>query len=239
MRNLTKITTAGTLALALTACGAPKLDPRGLARDEVLVQISATGRAESKPTEARFSVGVSTIAASSVEATNRNGTKMTAIVAKLKELGVAEADIQTSALTVSRQDWGPARGKFEANNSVTVRMRDVAKAGAAIGAVTQLGANVLSGPDLRVGDPEAASRSAYAAAYKAARARADTYAEAAGLKVGRILRISDGGQSDAYPMQMEMADRAPQAMAAPAPPVMAGTNESSVSVSVDFALTPK
>ncbi len=120
-------------------------------------------------------------------------------------------------------------------------MRTVDKAGAAIAAVTQAGANVLSGPDLRVGDPEAASRSAYANAYKAARARAETYAQAANLKVARdphhpgrrLVQRADGLRVEA------MMDRAaPQAVAAP-PPVMAGTNTSQVSVSVDFALAPK
>ena len=73
-------------------------------------------------------------------------------------------------------------------------MRDVTKVGDAVTAVTEAGANVMSGPDLRVSNREAASRSAYARAYRAARARAEAYAGAADLKIDRILGIYDGGE---------------------------------------------
>lgn len=226
-------------ALLLAGCSRGPRDPRGVGRDEVLVQVTASGQAETAPNEASFSAGISSIGATAGAATAANNAIMNRIVPALAGFGVAKADIQTQRLTVARIDYGPNKNKFEANNVVSVRMRSIDKAGPAIAAVTQAGANVLSGPDIRVGDPEAASRSAYANAYKAARARADTYAEAAGMKVARVLTIRDGGMS-APPVMYEaaMMDRvAPQA-AAP-PPVMAGTNTSQVNVSVDFALGPK
>src|SRR3546814_2620767 len=103
----------------------------------------------------------------------------------LKALGVAAKDLQTRQLTVNRIDWGANKGKYEAVNRVEVRMRAVDKAGEAVAATTRAGANVLSGPTLRVSDQEAATKSAYAAAYRAARARAEAYAGAAGLKIDR------------------------------------------------------
>src|SRR3546814_19628744 len=69
------------------------------------------------------------------------------------------------------------------------------EAGGAVAATTRAGANGLSGPTLRVSDQEAATKSAYAAAYRAARARAEAYAGAAGLKIDRVLTIRDGGDS--------------------------------------------
>ncbi len=226
-------------AIVLSACGGPGHDPRGLAPGEVLVQTSTTGKASAKPDEARFSVGVTTVAVTSAEASAVNNRKMTAVVEALKAQGVAEADIQTSQVTVQRQDWGANKGKFEANNTVSARLREIAKAGAAVAAATAAGANILSGPDLRTADPEAASRSAYAAAFKSARARADAYAEAAGLKVVRVLRIRDDPRPEAGPpMTYGLADSVAMQTAS-APPIMAGTNETSVTVAVDFALAPK
>ena len=226
----------GTLVLG--ACSPGSRDPRGVDRDEVLLQVTASGQAETAPNEARFSAGVSSIEASAGAATSANNAVMNKVVTALQGFGVAKADIQTQRLTVSRIDWGANKNKFEASNVVSVRMRAIDKAGAAIAAVTQAGANVLSGPDLRVGDPEAASRSAYANAYKAARARADTYAEAAGLKVARVLAIRDGG-TPAPPVPYEMMDRVVAQAASAPPPVMAGTSTSQVNVSVDFALRSK
>ena len=229
-------------AVSLAGCGALPGSQRGggLERGETLLQTSATGTAETKPDEANISVGVSSIGLTSEVATAANNQKINAVVGALKALGVAEADMQTQQLSVSRIGYGPNRNKFEASNTITIRVRDVSKAGAAIQAATRAGANILSGPDLRVSDPEAANKGAYAAAYKTARARADTYAEAAGLKIVRVLVIRDGG-TPAPPSPMmayESADMAVNQRAAP-PPVFAGSDRSSVSVSVDFALAPK
>lgn len=227
-------------ALGLAGCGGPPGGPHGgIGKGETLLQISATGQAETRPDEANFSVGVSSIGATSEAATEANNQKINAVVTALKALGVSEADMQTRQMSVGRIGYGPNRNRFEASNTITVRVRDVSKAGAAIQAATRAGANVLSGPDLRVSDPETANKGAYAAAYKAARGRADAYAEAAGLKVVRVLVIRDGGGVPQPPMPMayESADMVAQ-RAAP-PPVFAGSDRSQVSVSVDFALAPK
>jgi uncharacterized protein len=224
--------------LALAACAPAPPDPRGLERGETLLQASASGEAEAKPDEARFTIGVTSIGADANAAMRANATKMAAVVAALKGAGAAEADLQTSQIAAARQDWGPNRGKYEVSNTVAVRLRDVDKAGAAIGAASQAGANLMAGPDLRVADPETAGKAAYAKAYKAARTRADAYAEAAGLKVVRILAIRDGG-SPVTPQSYDMAMEAPRRVAAPAPPVLAGTNAMQATVAVDFALAPK
>ncbi|MEO7689337.1 MAG: SIMPL domain-containing protein [Sphingomonas sp.] len=233
------ILTLGVVAL-LAGCGHPPRDPRGVDHDEVLLQVQASGTADAHPDEARFSAGVSSIGATATAATEANNARMNAVVAALGKLGVAKADIQTQQLTVSRIDWGANKNKFEANNVVSVRMRAVDKAGAAIAATTQAGANVLSGPDLRVSDAEAGSRTAYAAAFKAARARADTLADAAGLKVARILTIRDANGSGP-PLLMAGNFQAEDKMAnaAAPPPVMAGTNTTRATINVDFALGPK
>jgi uncharacterized protein YggE len=242
-KSMIGLTACAAAALALSGCGQHRPDPRGVERGEVLLQVSAIGRADTTPDQARFAIGVSSIGANAQEATAANNRKMNAVVTALKGLGVDDKDIQTKQLTVSRQDWGVAKGKFEANNVVEIRVRAIDKAGAAIAAATQAGANVMWGPNLSVADPEAAGRGAYANAFKAARARADTYAEAAGMKVARVLTIRDGvGSGGPPPMPYPMADaamRMTEQAANVAPPVMAGTDTQQVAVSVDFALGPK
>ena len=134
-------------------------------------------------------------------------------------------------------------------------MTDVARVGDAVTAVTEAGANVVGGPDLRVSDRETANRSAYANAYKAARERAEAYAEAAGLKIVRTVNIVDGGEygvpSAGYVTMDAVAQVAPtvapppmvRTEQAPPPPPPApfnpGVNRTEVRVRVDFALTPK
>jgi uncharacterized protein YggE len=227
--------------LALGACSGEKApDPRGVEHDETLLSVSATGRSETKPDEARFTAGVSTIAASAEAATQKNNETMTKVTEALKAFGVAGKDLQTRQLTVNRIDWGANKGKYEAVNQVEVRVRAVDKAGDAVAATTQAGANVLSGPTLRVSDQEAATKSAYAAAYRAARARADAYAGAAGLKIDRVLTIRDGGDNVPPMPYYEMDAAANRTVAqSAAPPFNPGVSESQVSVRVDFALSEK
>lgn len=230
------------MALILGACSTAAPDPRGVARDEVLVQVSASGRADTRPDEARFTVGVDTIAATSREASARNSATIGKVAAALQRLGVREDDLQTRSITLSRIDYGPNRGRFQAHNLIDVRVKDIKRAGEALAAITEAGANVLSGPNLRVSDPENAGRSAYAAAYRAARARADAYAEAAGLKVARVLAIRDGGESGGpipYPGIGGVMDAAAQAVSPEqaAPPVQAGISTREVQIRVDFALS--
>ena len=215
-------------------------DPRGVAHDEVLVQVSATGRADTRPDEARFTAGVETIAATSREASARNSATINKVAAALQRLGVKEDDLQTRSITLSRIDYGPNRGRFQASNLIDIKVRDIKRAGEALAAITEAGANVLSGPNLRVSDPENAGRSAYAAAYRAARARAEAYAQAAGLKVTRVLAIRDGGdfgRADLPPTMDGFMDMRAQSVAPERPPpVQAGVTTREVTIRVDFAL---
>ena len=227
---------------ALAACQASAPDPRGVGRDETLLTVSATGGAETRPDEARFSLGVNTIAATAAEASRLNNEKMAKVTNSLTGFGIKPEDLQTSSLTLNRIDYGKDRGRYQANNTVVVRLKNLAKASEAIVATTTAGANLLSGPSLRVSDTEKANLTAYAAAYKAARARADAYAAAAGLKVDRILAIRDGGESGG-PIVMDAMESvaaqmlAPSPVAPPPPPFNPGVNSSTVSVRVDFALS--
>lgn len=238
MRSITLL----AAVLSLAACGHPRPDPRGVDHDETLLTVTATGRADTRPDEAHLQLGVQSQAASAGDASRLNRDKMNAVTAALAKLGVKPDDLQTRNLSLSRIDYGKERGQFRAYNVIDVTMRDMGKVGEAVTAVTEAGANVMSGPALRVSDREAASKSAYAAAYRAARSRAEAYAGAAGLKIGRVLAIRDGGETSATEgyATADVAMRMEAAVASPPPPpsvpFSAGQNTTEVQVRVDFAL---
>lgn len=244
--------------IALVACAMPLLagcadnpeDPRGVTHEETLLSVSASGEADARPDEAVFTAGVETWGRNAKTASSRNAEGIAKVVTALKELGIAEEDIQTRSVGVRRIDWGDRKGQYGANNMVTVTVRDMAKAGEAVTAVTEAGANVMSGPDLRMADPEGQANMAYAEAYKAARKRAEAYAEAANMEISRVLYIRDAGGSQGNRHLRGAIPTAP-----PPPPVspgyprveameqsasiMPGQTTSMVSVQVDFALVPK
>ena len=236
-------------SLGLAACAPAAPDPRGVGHDETLLRLSASGEAEAVPDEAFIQLGVNSYAASARSAQEANTKKVEKIVQALADLKVAARDTQTSNFSLQKLEYGPNKGQYQASNVLAVRMRDVARAGEAATRATEAGANVMSGPSLRIADPEKANRGAYIAAFKAARTRAEAYAEAAGMKIGRVLTIRDGGQyGGGYPQPqismdaMAVAEQAmaPPPVAAPPPPsIRPGTAITRVSVQVDFALKPK
>lgn len=243
-------------ALALSSCGESSDSTRGVDRGETLLSVSASGQAESRPDRAQFQAGVETIAAAAREASTANARKVEEIVAALREVGVAEADIQTRSVGIQRITYGDRRGQYQASNVVEVTLRDPGRAAEAVAAVSEAGANILSGPNLSMTDPEATANLAYADAYKAARARAQAYAEAADMEIARVLYIRDAGgqQGDIWlrgadQMNEAVAQSARQSLApppvvAPAAPaggsgMMVGTTRSAVYIQVDFALRAK
>lgn len=231
---------ATLLALAaLAGCQAQPADPRGVREDETLLTVSAMGRADTRPDEARLQLGVQSIGPTAGQASKANREKMERVTSALAQLGVKPEDLQTRNLSLQRIDYGSDRGRFRADNIVEVTLRDMNRVGEAVTVVTEAGANVMAGPDLRVSDREGSTRSAYAAAYRAARARADAYAGAAGLKVRRILAIYDGGDTGVPPPYARAGGNVAVEQAAappPAAPFSAGISTAEVRVRVDFAL---
>jgi uncharacterized protein YggE len=229
-------------SLAVAGCERHGDDGSRVDHDETLLSLSASGEAETVPDVAVIEIGVESFAGNARAASDANNRKAAEIAASLEEFGVGERDIQTRNLSITRIDYGPRKGQFQASNTLTVRLRDVPKAGEAVAAATTAGANILSGPSLQIADPEKANRGAYIAAFQAARTRAEAYAEAAGMKISRVLTIRDGGQGGMPPPPMRY-ETAPQAMdaAAPvsAPSIRPGTSRTRVAVQVDFALTEK
>src|SRR3546814_1568739 len=115
---------------------------------------------------------------------------MNKITAALARLDIPARDIQTRNLSVNRIDYGANKGRYEASNSVAVRVRDNKRVSEALAAVTAAGANIVSGPNLSVADPEKANLGAYGTAYKAARAKADARSEEHTSELQSLMRIS-------------------------------------------------
>lgn len=224
------------IALLLLAGCSESTGALGLPNDEVLLQVSATGKSEAAPDEAVLTLGVSTSGGTAAAASAENSEVTARLTDALLALGITAENIQTRSITLNRIDYGPERGRYQAANMVEVRIRDISKAGPAIAAATEAGGNVVSGPDLRLADPSATDNLAYAAAYRAARLRADAYAEAADLRVRRVLAIRDGATSVSPIYNMRQGREATVQTAAPPPVVMQGVNIREVQVHVDFAL---
>ena len=202
------------------------------------LDVVATGEVTRVPDIARISTGVVTLAPTATAAIAQNAQQMAAVRAALKRAGIADRDIQTSSINLHpeyrhAENRTPVLTGYRAGNEVTVRFRDIANTGRIIDALVAQGANQINGPMLSIDKPEQALDEARMAALKAARARADLYAQAMGRRVKRILSVSEAG-GQPFPGRVYGESRA---MAADvASKIDPGEQIVAVSLSVSFEL---
>jgi uncharacterized protein YggE len=128
-------------------------------------------------------------------ARDKANQRASAILARLRELGVPEADIQAPSLTVQpTYDYGrgaPRVTGYQAARPMTIRVRDIDLLGTILDGLVDDGATQVHGTTMELADPEAASREALGAAVGVARSRAEALATAAGLTLGPPRRIEE------------------------------------------------
>lgn len=235
-----------------------------------LVSISAEGRTIGKPDVAVFSAGVTTRGESAAAALAENSRAMARVLAELQRAGVAMRDIQTSNLSIqpvyvdpnreametmmaaraSGQPYAPLPTEpqvprivgFQASNHVSVRQRDLDEFGKVIDTLAAAGANQINGPALEMDNAEPALDHARLEAIKTARARAELYAKATGLRILRILSIADGGgsygpQPIVFGTTTAIREAAPPLPPSPSP-VRPGEVQVAATVTVLYELAP-
>lgn len=208
--------------------------------DGALLTVVAEGRTKIAPDIATISVGVVTQGATAEAAVTANTAQMNKVMAALKRTGIADKDIQTSNLSVNpRYEYGenrpPKLNGYDANNTVTVKVRNLKNVGKVVDAVVSDGSNQVNGISFGLDDDSKAMDAARADAVRKARARAEIYAGAAGLKIERILSISEAGAVPPAPYPMPVA-LARSDMAKAAPPVSPGELDIAIEVTIAFLM---
>ncbi|HEX9946426.1 MAG TPA: SIMPL domain-containing protein [Allosphingosinicella sp.] len=200
---------AAALALAALPAAAGAQDiPIALAPGEVLLQVQAQGNHLARPDMMTITAGVVTVAASARKAMADNSALASQLIDVVRSQGVDPRDAKTAELSVEpqmeelsddaaeraeRQGRGPRILGYVARNRLELRLRDLAKAPDIIDALFSAGANSVEGPRFSLADPAPAERLARRAAVESAREEADTYAEALGMRISRVLRMSERG----------------------------------------------
>ena len=118
---------------------------------------------------------------------------------------------------------------------MNIKVRDIGKLGKVLDALVASGANQVNGPTFEVDKPEPAYDEARLAALTKAKARAETYAKAMGLRVRRVVSIAEGGAAHP-PMPYMMRAQASDMAMAKETSVSPGETTLSVSLDVVFEL---
>lgn len=208
---------------------------------ETMREITVTGQGEvaASPDMATIRIGVTEEATEARAAMQAVSGSVVGILEQLKAVGIAAADVQTRRITVNplwsnrRDSNGPAKiTGFVASNTISLRVRDLSTLGDVLDQVMGAGANEFNGLQLSVQDPEPLVNEARKAAVADAMAKAALYAEAAGVTLGPVQKISEQG-GNPRPMMMEMASMARDA----AVPIAQGEVTVQASVTMVFSIS--
>ena len=180
---------------ASTPTGTPAADS---AYRATTLSLSAYGETRIAPDMATISLGVQTDAPTAAGALQSNAAKMTQVIAALRRGGIAERDIQTSGLSINPQyvyveNQQPRLTGYQASNQVTISVRDLTRLGAVIDATVSAGATNVGGIAFGLQNPAAAEDAARLSAVRALQSKANLYAGATGMRVNRLVNLSEGG----------------------------------------------
>jgi uncharacterized protein len=216
MRSSLKVLSFGaSLAAAVAVVGATLATAPTVAAQEAVqpnISVSGQGFANVAPDVAELNVGVQTNGASAQQALNDNSAIMQHVIAAIQAQGVSAADIQTVGLSVypnvppPNPDGSQPVTSYQANNSVTVRVRDVSTVGAVLDAAFAAGANTSGGISFSLLDPSGPRQEALNAALADARAKAEVLAAGVGKQLGEVIAVYEDASFSPYPGPIAKAE---------------------------------
>ena len=239
-----------TLRKLFESIPTPRLDTLGLARAG-LISMDGEGSVRVRPDTARIRVGVVSEAALPGEVAQQNASRMSAVLDAIKKtvgepsLSSGSVELRTQAVTLTPiyavhqdpQRRNPMVSGYRANNSVQITVRDLDQRspgflGAIIEQANKVGANEISGPEFIVFNEAKPLVEARVNAIEDARTKAETYAKALNVRLGRVVAVTDGERGH-RPMPMMARASSP---ADATPPIETGTNEMVARVTVTWEL---
>ena len=201
------------------------------------ISVSAEGTVKVIPDAVRMSATATVVAATSKAALAQTAKTAAAVRAALIDNGVAKSDIATQSITSYPEynytsDGGSELTGYRASQSFVVTIKKAENAGAVVDAVVEAGGDNLqvTGVSPFVLDASKSSLSARSVAVKNARAKALSYAKLLGVKLGRVITLSEGSGPSPYPIMAMSKDSAENTV------VDLGEQDVTVSISVQWAI---
>lgn len=230
MRSPAMIAAFLLFAATAAAASADETPPR--------IEVTGTGEEMLAPDMAEVTLTVVREAGTARDALNANNSAMATVLAAMREEGIEERDLQTSGFSIVPKMVYPSGNNaneepkivgYTVSNSLNVRIRDLARAGAIIDRSVTLGVNQGGQIVFSHSDPSAAIDVARTRAVRDAMRKAETLARAAGGEPGKVMLISERNEAgEPVPLKrMEMALRSADAV-----PLAAGENTYRVMVTV-------
>jgi uncharacterized protein YggE len=235
-------------AIALLAASALALPVQTLAAAEIaisadgpVVELNVFESVSVAPDIATIGAGVTSEAPTATEALRQNSAEMQKVIARIKALGVADKDIQTTGINLNAMyDYNQEERRqvfrgYQASNRVSVILRKIDEAGKVLDALVAAGATDLNGPSFSIENDEDAKDIARKRAIERAQARVQAYAEQFGYDGAKVLAIAESIEGRGAMPEVAMM-RVSADMAAAAPPVQPGMVSTGISITIKYEL---
>jgi uncharacterized protein YggE len=206
---------------------------------EHTIAVTGMGKVTVVPNEATITLGVSIERPTAKAARNAAATAMTSVVDAIRKLGIDDKDIATSSISLNPVYNYPANAApkvrgYQLQNVVTVTVRDLDKLGDVLDDSVVAGATTVNGITFDVADRTAAEKQAREAAVADAKAKAQTLADGAGVRITGVASMSETVSTPVwFDRSFAAGAVAPEAADTP---VMAGTTDVTITVSASFLI---
>jgi uncharacterized protein len=214
------------------------------------ISVSGTGEVVVVPDTGEFTFSIIEEGDTATAVRDAGTAKADATLATLKEKGIEEKDIKTTAYELQpKYEWEPlncvmypcdrkqVQKGFTLNQSVRVKVRDLDKAGEVLEAVTNKGVQNISGLSFTNADDDKTKADARKLAIDQARAKAEKLANDLGVSLVRIIGFSeDGGYPMPYYAESMSSGMGGDMMAKTAPAIPAGENTVTSNVSITYEI---
>lgn len=202
------------------------------------IRVQGTGAIDAKPDQAVIVAAVVDQEPRAGAALEVNSQKMRRLLGRLAELAVAESDIRTRGFSVTpifeRAERGTVTPRiigYRVVNRIEVKVRALAGLGAMLDALVAAGADRLDGIRFSISEPAPLADKARLRAMADARRKAELYAKAGGVSVGRVLDIAEQGVHVPRPRLLQATE-----MRARAVPIAPGEQRLTATVTVVYEI---
>lgn len=203
------------------------------------ISISGTGAVTVAPDIAQVSVSVVTEAPKAEAAKNENAKLCSGVIKAVRALGIPEEQIKTANIDLRRHDEADngkrtRRVSYEMVTVLTFSKVPVKNTGEVIDAAVKNGANNIESVSYSSSDSKNQYNNVLRMAVKDAQGKAAAMAEAAGMRLGKPITMSQSGSYAPRMMSFSMKNVAEDT--SDNMPVMPGVMDITASVSIEFEL---
>ncbi|MCE9586311.1 SIMPL domain-containing protein [Candidatus Uhrbacteria bacterium] len=205
------------------------------------ISMTGEGKISAKPTLAEVNLGLLSEGRDIPATQEDNSKKVNAIIAALKGLGIAEADMQTSNYSISpRYEYTDGRQNiigYSVSQNLAIKVRNLSQVGAVVSKAGELGSNQVNGISFTIDEPSAIQQEARKEAIADAEKKARELANALGVSLVRVVGFSESTPgSPVPPMYFSRLDASAVAAPVPAPEIQAGELDVVANVTVEYEI---